>query len=500
MKKYRNMIKLLVLFLLIIAAITLLENSRKRSVAQTNQPTSANADSAGSAVAFSALFDQPLTIQGNTILGFKKIDDLINRIRSEYWSNSALVYQSRSLQYGSETSPRVILFRDNQSPIAAFSGDPTKPAGNTLEIIHYNQNSHAFEFYQIEQNEKVLTLTKNPSTCTQCHTNSLRPNWDPYVLWPGVFGSLDDEILVGSKEDTLFRNFIVNSRSNGRYAQLSLIAKDTEHLLEEPKSERTSFSKGKYRIIRDELYLDKNKAVGFLKSFYAKNDAFFSELERDSGLPHGVFEMSYKPTDGIPRSKARVNAHLGNIIFDQNSDRIIHDLMKQPQFNQLRYAYLAGLLGCESYESLSKHVSASGSHPPASFKDIQEEISSRYTLEDLKKRESEFSILTDKVISTLDKSAALSIEHFAGMKFLTQGQNLQIPYDEWSPTLDMPYVFDDGLDGPRRFAALLLKEGFKDRPRFVNEFTPIDLQGYGDQKWTLIAPLKRQCRFLKKFL
>lgn len=449
--------------------------------------------SADTSQSFGSIFKKPLTISGDTIVGEGSIDGLINQIESDYWDNSALVYQSRSNQHGSEDLPRIILFKDSESPIIAFAGHSGVAGGNNIEIIDYDRKTHKFEFYEIAQKDGKVTVERNPTECMGCHTSSLRPNWDPYVLWPGSFGSIDDQIVVGSKEDKLFQKFLKNNRSKFRYDRLTKVRRHKNATSDLSAGNTAPHSAGKYRMIEDPTFSDKRANEAVWAEFYGRNKAVFEQLSLDSGQP--LFAVQ---PHGDARSRARVNAHLGNIVFDQNSDRIIHQLRQSKNFSHMRYVYLMGLLRCEKYDKLSRFVAPAGTKPKKSYADIKEAVSGGYSLDDLKARGAKFSEVTSKVLSVLERSRGLSIEHMSGMMFLTQNQTFDLPYEDWATTFDLPYVFDDGLDGGNRFAAHLLREGFPDHPDFIKQFNVIDLN-YGEPKW-VVVPSKAGCEALKKVL
>ena len=116
--------------------------------------------------------------------------------------NYILMYRSRSLQGASPEAPRVITYAPSGRFILTFNGGDTKVRGaNSIEIIQYREKTRRFEFREISFDEAGLTPPKisvaDPAKCVACHQSparigvDMRPNWEPYNIWPGAVGSLD---------------------------------------------------------------------------------------------------------------------------------------------------------------------------------------------------------------------------------------------------------------------------------------------------------------------
>jgi cytochrome c2 len=111
--------------------------------------------------------------------------------------NYILMYKSRSLQEASFTQPRVISYSPSTQFILTFNGGSPKMAGhNSIEIIQYREKEQKFEFREIQFVDNQAKISEaNPQKCLQCHQSNnrknidMRPNWEPYNIWPGAFGS-----------------------------------------------------------------------------------------------------------------------------------------------------------------------------------------------------------------------------------------------------------------------------------------------------------------------
>jgi mono/diheme cytochrome c family protein len=165
--------------------------------------------------------------------------------------NYVLVYRSRSLQAASPTEPRVIMYTPTATLTLAFNGGKVGAAGaNHVELIQYRATTQKFEFRELifDGTGAPQVSAANPKQCIQCHQGAartnldLRPNWEPYSTWIGVYGSNDgtsselkSELIAEKKarpqdEDALneqkdegrfFNEFFTNiAPGHARYSQL----------------------------------------------------------------------------------------------------------------------------------------------------------------------------------------------------------------------------------------------------------------------------------------
>lgn len=111
-----------------------------------------------------------------------------------------LAYRSRSLQEATPENPRAILFHPSADFAAAFNGHPSQKGYNQMELYRFNYQQNKFEFYELSflENQKPRLSEANPRKCLDCHQSlgrtdvDPRPNWEPYFMWPGFYGSAGD--------------------------------------------------------------------------------------------------------------------------------------------------------------------------------------------------------------------------------------------------------------------------------------------------------------------
>ncbi len=213
------------------------------------------------------------------------IETLVASGAPEIRENFVLLYESKSLQPASQDRPRVILHNSDASFLMAYSGfsflEKADQSSNNVEIISFNSKTSQFEFAEIRFPEGRIEL--NPSKCSTCHTPSLRPNWDPYPNWPGVYGSainsLNTSAGIAAKtvEGHMWKEFLTRGPQLSRYKSLDF-SKDSA-ALSRPDSEainlrashNTAFTinlatNNFKRIAANVRNLNKPKAIEWLKT------------------------------------------------------------------------------------------------------------------------------------------------------------------------------------------------------------------------------------------
>lgn len=118
-------------------------------------------------------------------------------LRSRY----VLMYRSRSLQGASFEAPRAILFEDDGSFVVSFNGgDPQMRGHDKLEAVQFRETERRWEFREIDFSSGEPRLSEaNPRKCLECHQSPRRqdvdprPNWEPYLTWPGAYAGVDGE-------------------------------------------------------------------------------------------------------------------------------------------------------------------------------------------------------------------------------------------------------------------------------------------------------------------
>lgn len=118
-----------------------------------------------------------------------------------------LSYRSRSLQEASFEAPRAIMFSPVGDFMASFNGHEEQAGFDNLELIRFNHDQARFDFYEVSWSDEGPKLSDpNPRKCLDCHQSLARegvdprPNWEPYFLWPGFYGSADSKLLNSSSQ------------------------------------------------------------------------------------------------------------------------------------------------------------------------------------------------------------------------------------------------------------------------------------------------------------
>lgn len=111
----------------------------------------------------------------------------------------------------SKKYPGVIRMREDGTLIIRYTCDRAKSIYGTFEVISYNKTENRFVFDAIEMKEQSpeQRVENNPDLCYGCHDYAgdqtkpdLRPNWNMYPDWKGVFGSHDDIFPLGLARET----------------------------------------------------------------------------------------------------------------------------------------------------------------------------------------------------------------------------------------------------------------------------------------------------------
>ncbi len=113
----------------------------------------------------------------------------------ELRSNYALVYKTRNAsQHASPEAPRIINFSTNGRVYMATTGRSDVSGGNTFEFLIQDKKGNFRPISAAYTAEKGWVLDRNPQLCKSCHGKVVRPIWDAYPYWPGVYGSDHDQL------------------------------------------------------------------------------------------------------------------------------------------------------------------------------------------------------------------------------------------------------------------------------------------------------------------
>lgn len=142
--------------------------------------------------------------------GIDTLDDLLIRIKTQKLSsadavlgildesmrtNYALVYQSRSPHKASLAEPRIVLASRTGDFFVGIAGGDGGTKGEVIETISFDGIAPKFTRISFEGGTSVIDHSNK--SCAVCHgrvkdgksSEFLRPIWDGYPDWPGVFGT-----------------------------------------------------------------------------------------------------------------------------------------------------------------------------------------------------------------------------------------------------------------------------------------------------------------------
>lgn len=137
------------------------------------------------------------------------IEEALKSIKKKYpslFDRYVLMYRSRSLQQASPMAPRAIVYGHSAKLIFAFNGKKDQRGYSNLEVVQFRDATHSFEFREIEfkKGEPPKYSLPNPPKCLKCHQSPDRkdvdphPNWEPYSIWPGAYGSNAGSLVSSS--------------------------------------------------------------------------------------------------------------------------------------------------------------------------------------------------------------------------------------------------------------------------------------------------------------
>lgn len=234
------------------------------------------------------------------------LEDVIKSLPESQRSQYVLMYRSRSLQEATFQSPRVIMFGPDASLIIAFNGEPLHRGYNQLELIQFRSETKKFEFREIDFSSGAPKISEaNPSKCLRCHQSlsrkdiDPRPNWEPYSMWPGAYGS--DAGRLGTD---LLKNERVTSLPE-KFEYLKNLMVDSTREPEELVKFRSSMGK---RARYDQLIPDRD---------YTSAGSYFDPLYAPTLFTHHVSKLNFQ--------------------------RVARIIMNTPDYDRYRYAIFATL-------------------------------------------------------------------------------------------------------------------------------------------------------------
>jgi hypothetical protein len=190
------------------------------------------------------------------------MEDVLIKLSPELKSNYSLVYESRSPIGASLKTPRVVLMNKDASVMISFAGSSDMRGGHQLEIIERGNHLEPFRFKRIDFSKPASErIEYAPSNCMGCHgikgtKLGMRPIWDTYPDWPGMYGSSHSGEVVGNMltgrqvvgtstmpildfEKQAFSDFQKNSAQQGRYQILADLPKKSLKQMAESNTRNT---------------------------------------------------------------------------------------------------------------------------------------------------------------------------------------------------------------------------------------------------------------------
>ena len=169
----------------------------------------------------------------------RSVEEVLPYFPENMRSNFTLVRASESLQVSDDQHPRVILFGDDAQLTCTFGGSPVLTGYDTLECYQFRASERRFDFREIvfptsENGIKEPEFSESnrqasgPFQCSDCHSSDPRPNWEPYNIWKGAYGSQDDtfqavlekSVKSTAQEKEAFLKFKSHYQESPRYSQL----------------------------------------------------------------------------------------------------------------------------------------------------------------------------------------------------------------------------------------------------------------------------------------
>jgi hypothetical protein len=167
------------------------------------------------------------------------LEELLSKLPERLRSRFTFIHTSRSRQDASFEFPRAILFGPDARFVLAFNGHPSQANYDSIEMMEYDDRSGRFRFATVELQSPSgarAFVNRDSSRCIGCHgptAETLRPIWDPYPVWAGAYGGLDDNVLHGpgrssrgrysTNEEEKYASFLQKARSLPSHARYALL-------------------------------------------------------------------------------------------------------------------------------------------------------------------------------------------------------------------------------------------------------------------------------------
>ena len=129
----------------------------------------------------------------------KTIDDLLTHLPEKYKNGHTLIYNTQALgqKLVSPERPRILFFGTSGEFMMTVNSHPSggtpKPGEiEKIETIEFAGDRTYLREIEFDGLNSPLskTIEVNSPKCLTCHGSDPRGLWDPYNMWPGVYGSL----------------------------------------------------------------------------------------------------------------------------------------------------------------------------------------------------------------------------------------------------------------------------------------------------------------------
>lgn len=346
--------------------------------------------------------EQPPLVSASEVLNWvqssppqvKSVEELLQKLPEAYRTYFILQYDSHSNHSSNSKHPRVIFFGPDAKLLLAFSGLPSDSFYDTAEMIEYEPATASYAFYSIHFKKNEPTQVEiNPQDCLRCHGFDPKPNWEPYSLWPGAFGSLHDRILPGTKEHHSFQEFLATYKQSPRY-----------------------------RLLPGPFHVESEDALG-IKSYYLWN----------GGIGPG--------------------SSLSILLGFLNRDRMAKRLVASKSHERYRPAISAALLGCRQGIDTFLPEDLRTNHPE-NYESVLAETS-QFMEKDLARKKRLLMNYLDVNEDFISNHADLfgfrttEVERIARLRFLlSKRKRDSIDFDRWALSISKTSLdFNDGVSG-----------------------------------------------------
>lgn len=298
------------------------------------------------------------------------IDSFISLLPENYRRHFSLVHRSFSIQKGTPTSPRVILYGPDAKLMITFNAgqdiDGTKmQGGEGIEVIEWNANQKTWDFSELKLDASHRMVKEvNPAKCTMCHAGTpkpvniknaefykgkLKPIFPQYPFWPGFYGSVNDIVGIDSptSRDTIMRNLqatfsqikgLTFSETEELFRLRKLLDENPKYM-EVVKNELDVHSKHFAKFMDGSKQRPRYRHLVTLKDIYTKKGEAVPEY-----LKSAPFRRTFEKEYG--HYLLRPNFYLTSLMSFYQSQFIADQMRKSPIYQQIKFSLLARKYNC----------------------------------------------------------------------------------------------------------------------------------------------------------